>query len=63
MTNAEISFVHACDEMGADVQVGRSSITVIKDEGRNTQQRKVVQGLTVEVAAKVAKAVVDNLAG
>lgn len=61
MSKSEIAFVNACDDMGADVSVGRSTITVTTDGGRNTQQRKVIQGLTAEVAPQVAKAVVDNL--
>jgi hypothetical protein len=63
MTKAEVSFVNACDDMGADVAVTRSTVTVLKDGNTNTQSRKVLQGLTAEVAPQVAKAIVDNLSG
>ena len=61
MTKAEISYIEACDGLGADVTVGASTIVAAKNGNQNSQSRKVIQSLTAELAPQVAKAVVDNL--
>jgi hypothetical protein len=61
MTKSEMSYVAACDDLGAEVAVGPSVIVAAKNGNTNSQQRKVIQNLTAELAPQVAKAVVENL--